>query len=261
MVCAYATDTTEEVAFMRSGLYRLFSWGFRFPTPTMFQKITSGTFLSELWESLTGLPYLRLSGEHPPPWHGEIGESPVGMDLDDFISNYGRAFEGACHAIPCSPCGSLNGGNGQDRSALILEMSETYHRFGLKQFQTRGSRQQPNHLCAQLELLCLLAFREAHAYHDDEPTRLREYLSAQKNLLQCHVLMWVPSFSRALNACAQIPFYPRLIRVASAFMRADLAWLDHSLEKLGQEKLLESCEETGRQDAVLQDSEISSPAQ
>jgi DMSO reductase family type II enzyme chaperone len=255
---AYGTDNTGEVAFMRSGLYRLLSWGFQFPTPTMFQKITSGTFLSELWTNLTALPYLRLSGEHPPAWHREIGVARVGMGLDDFISIYERTFGGGGHTISSSLCGSLNGGNGQDRASMILELNEYYCRFGLKQFQPRGSRRHPDHLCAQLNLLCLLAFKEAHAYHEDEPTQLREYLSAQKNFLQCHVLMWVPSFSRALDASAQIPFYPRLIRVASGYMRADLAWLDLRLAKLGSQEPLPGFGEGLGHTRVSQDDRITS---
>ena len=45
----------------------------------------------------------------------------------------------------------------------MLEVSEFYKHFGLNMNQEEGKRELPDHLCAELEFLHFLTFKEAQA--------------------------------------------------------------------------------------------------
>jgi DMSO reductase family type II enzyme chaperone len=117
-------------------------------------------------------------------------------------------------------CPLYEGSHRGGRMKLMEELVRFYEHFGLK----AQVGDHPDHLCAELEFLHYLAFKEAAALaHGDDVADLRR---AQRDFLDRHLCRWLPRLRTRLQSAQDLPpFYNYLIDTATEFCRRDLAWL------------------------------------
>lgn len=99
----------------------------------------------------------------------------------------------------------------------MLEVSEFYNFFGLRMSQDK--REFPDHICAELEFLHFLTFKEA--LNEGMEEKLKGYLLAQKDFLELHLIQWGPEFFLKLQNSADVPFYALLAQIASQFIASE----------------------------------------
>ncbi len=201
----------ELVAAARSSLYLRLSTAFTFPTAQLMEGVASGRFAEELAAEAAALPFdLSLSGEAVSPL------SDRSLAAEELEQAYIRLFEVGPGRPPCPLYeGSHRGG----RIKIMEELVRFYEHFGLRP----QPGDQPDHLCAQLEFMHYLAFKEAAALASGGPADA--YVLAQRDFLSRRLCGWLPRLRVRLEELDAPAFYGALVRLADVFCRSDLAWL------------------------------------
>jgi len=203
----------ELAAAARSALYRRLAEAFGFPAEATLEAIASGQFRSELLAEAAALPF-KL------PVEGEARAALAGGD--ELEQEYIRLFEVGPGRPPCPLYeGSHRGG----RMKIMEELVRFYEHFGLQP----DPGDQPDHLCAELEFMHYLAFKEAAALSRRGPAGA--FRLAQRDFLERHLCRWLPRLRLRLETLEPPPFYKALAGVAEAFAAADLAAIKRSRAK------------------------------
>ena len=217
-------------AFIRSNLYKLLSIGFRFPTPRLFKTFQNGEFLDELMYHISSIPGLNTLILERSPMAGREKDAMKGMTLAEFEIKFTRTFDAGTPIPLCSPyeghyCD-------KPRSMVMLEVSEFYNFFGLHMSQEEGKREFPDHICAELEFLHFLTFKEALGEGKGE--KLKGYLLAQKDFLERHLVQWIPKFCLKLQDSASLPFYAWLAQITSRFISFEFELITANLDEFNE---------------------------
>ena len=202
-------STQEELAAAaRSAVYRCLAEAFAFPTPELSDAVASGRFSNELLDASAELPF-------PPPGIESMQALP-GMTRDDLAGEYIRLFDVGPGGPPCP---LYEGSHRRGRPKIMEELVRFYEHFGLR--HQEGDL--PDHLCAELEFMHFLAFKQAAALStgaDPEPCRL-----AQRDFLNRHLNRWLPRLRARLEQLQPPPFYLWLVRLAEEICHQDAAYL------------------------------------
>lgn len=204
----------------RSTVYKLLSLAFRYPTPEYFEGYRQGEFMSTLWENLSALPYLKELVDEELGTKDKVHKGLEGIAFEDFEVGYAQTFDVGAPEPPCPPYEGVYRQE-VERTGLLIEVAEFYKHFGLGMSKEEGNRELPDHLCAELEFLHFLAFKEAQAMEENTPDLLKGYVLAQKDFLERHIISWLPGFSEKLESSAAVPFFGETARIASKFTRMD----------------------------------------
>lgn len=212
---------------IRSNIYKLLSRGFHYPTPEAFRTFKDGEFLAELLANIIALPYKNLV-EHALQIE-VVQDGLAGITFNDFEAEFIRTFDTGAPLPPSPPYEGFY--RGEPRTAVLLAVSEFYRHFGLLMNREEGKREYPDHLCAELEFLHFLTFKEAQSVEDDNTEFLKGYRLAQNDFLKHHLIQWVPKFHDRLESSARFPFYTRLAWLTSVFLAQDMELVTANLEK------------------------------
>jgi len=197
----------ELAAAARSAFYRRLAEAFAFPAEATLGAIASGQFLSELLAEAAALPFELAVAE-------ETRTALTGGD--ELEQEYIRLFEVGPGRPPCPLYeGSHRGG----RMKIMEELVRFYEHFGLQP----DPGDQPDHLCAELEFMHYLAFKEAAALSKGGPAQA--FVLAQRDFLDRHLCRWLPRLRQRLETLQPPPFYAALTRFAEAFAAADRTFL------------------------------------
>ncbi len=82
-------------------------------------------------------------------------------------------------------------------------------------------KEAPDHICAELEFMHLLVGEALEAVCAVDAERLAESVRRQRNFLQRHLGVWVPTFAAKIVEHARTDFYRRLAALADAFVAED----------------------------------------
>ncbi len=205
-------ESREELtAAARSALYRRLAEAFAFPTPDLVEEVASGGFLAGLI--------------------AEAAELPLELDLDAgtraALSDAARAFDGLQREYVRlfdvgpggPPCPLYEGSHRNGRMSIMEELVRFFEHFGLKPHPG----DQPDHLCAELEFMHYLAFKEAAALSRDAPAAA--FVLAQRDFLDRHLHRWLPRLRARLEGLEPPPFYRCLARLTEDMVARDLASL------------------------------------
>ncbi|NUO08939.1 MAG: molecular chaperone TorD family protein [Candidatus Brocadia sp.] len=205
---------------IRGNLYKLFSLGFRYPTPEVFKTFQDGKYLTKVWDNINLLPHLKTIQDKRSELTGIIQNSLAGISFEAFAAECIRIFDLGTPEPHCPPYEGFY--RSESRAALMLTISAFYRRFSLTMSKKEGKRELPDYLCAELEFLHFLTFKEAQAGIDGNPEFLRGYLLAQKDFLERHMIQWIPKFCDALQNSANVPFYVLIARTVFMFITCEL---------------------------------------
>lgn len=205
---------------IRSAVYGMLSLAFKYPTPGAFEGYRNGDYPAALWERISALPHLEGLVDTTAALKIKIPRDLEGIGFQDFEVGYTRNFDVGAPAPPCPPYEGIYR-KGVERTALMIEVSEFYKCFGLSMNDEEDKRELPDHLCAELEFLHFLTFKEAQAMEERTPEMLRGYVLAQKDFIERHILSWLPSFCKKLESSTKLPFFSDMARIALSFASAE----------------------------------------
>ena len=145
---------------------------------------------------------------------------PGGFDsfLNAYLAAFGHAARGSC------PLNEIEYGDIKADPLFqphrLADLAAFYRAFGLEVTDDAGERQ--DHICLELEFLCVLAAKEAYALeHQLDADQLAQCREAQKNFLREHLGRWTPAFARRLAAATQEPTLRALAEFTRAFIESE----------------------------------------
>jgi DMSO reductase family type II enzyme chaperone len=199
----------ELAAGARSAIYRQLADSFSYPTDELAARLVSGEW-SRLLSSLTPhLPFDLPAAAEPRSAGGTPHALQQGY-VSIFEVGTGRPY-----------CPLYEGSHRSGRMKLMEELVRFYEHFGLK----TQSGDHPDHICAELEFMHYLAFKEAAAHAHAEPAP--DVRRAQHDFLERHLCRWLPRVHSRLQSARDLPpFYLFAAGLADEFCRRDLAWLE-----------------------------------
>jgi DMSO reductase family type II enzyme chaperone len=208
---------TRTDPIIRSNLYKLLSIGFHYPDPEIFKTFKNGDFLDELMYNISLIP--ELNSIMPEYSHMAQHDDMKGMTQAQFEIEFTRIFDAGTPVPLCSPneCHYSR----KPGSTAMLEISDFYNFFGMRMSQEEGKREFPDHICAELEFLHFLTFREGETQREGKVEEHKGYLLAQKDFLERHLTQWIPEFCLKLQESASLPFYTLLARITSCFITSE----------------------------------------
>ena len=148
--------------------------------------------------------------------------SPDAFDsfLNAYLAAFGHAARGSC------PLNEIEYGDIKADPLFqphrLADLAAFYRAFGLEVTENAGERQ--DHLCLELEFMCVLAAKEAYAHeHQLDADQLAQCRDAQKNFLREHLGRWTPAFARRLAATTNDPALRTLAEFTRAFVESECA--------------------------------------
>jgi len=198
----------ELAAGARSYIYKLIAGSFSYPTDEFSESLASGE-----WSAL-----LATLSQHLP------FELPVAAEPLSVPAKPGALAEGYLSTFDVgigSPyCPLYEGSHRSGRMKLMEELVRFYEYFGLKP----ETGDHPDHLCAELEFMHYMTFKEAAALSHADP--VPDIRRAQRDFLDRHLCRWLPRVRSRLQGARDLPhFYLFAADLADEFCRRDLAWL------------------------------------
>jgi DMSO reductase family type II enzyme chaperone len=195
----------ELAAATRCSLYRCLATAFSFPTPELSEAFASGSFLDELLAAADALPF-------PLAVDDSLRGDPA-LAHEELQQEYIRLFEVGPGRPPCP---LYEGSHSSGRMKTLEELVRFYEHFGLRS----ETGDLPDHLCAELEFMHYLAFKEAAALStgaDSLPYRL-----AQRDFLRRHLCRWLPKLRLRLEQLKPPRLYLSLARLAEEACSRDV---------------------------------------
>ncbi len=198
-------DGPQLQAGARSACYRWLAKAFSFPDLELRTAITSGEGEESWRDAAQNLPF----------------ELPADDVEDTAVDGLEEGYIGVFEVGPGRPfCPLYEGSHRSGRMKLMEDIVRFYEHFGLR----AAPEDQPDHLCAELDFMHYMSFKEAAALaHGDSAADLKR---AQRDFLDRHLCQWLPRFLTRLESSDRAPgFYRRQAVRAVEFCRRDLAWL------------------------------------
>ncbi len=139
---------------------------------------------------------------------------------DAYVATFGHAARGGC------PLNEIEYGDIKADPLFqphrLADLAAFYRAFGLEVTEDAGERQ--DHICLELEFMCVLAAKEAYALeHQLDADQLAQCRDAQKNFLREHLGRWTPAFTRRLAAATNQPALRALAEFTRAFIESECA--------------------------------------
>lgn len=191
----------------RGTVYKLLSWGFLYPREPFLNQLVSGEYPSALVNAVQAA------------WDGcAVPEIPVDPGIvGQLPTEYISYFEVGKKQPPCAPYAGLYL-QGQQRTYVLLHLSEVYKNFGLAMAEEPNELQ--DHLAVELEFMHFLCFKEYQALEENAP-QLSGYRQAQKDFLQRHMLEWLPAFAASVKKNCRNDFYLSLTELCQRCITLD----------------------------------------
>lgn len=216
----YPSESRSPDGYDRSALYKLLSLVFRYPSRELFGAFRDGSLLTELQDRVSRICHSADGRSDRAGLPERALEELRGMTYEELEVRFVQTFDAGMPAPPCPPYEHAyqegNPGN------VMVGVSEFYKHFGLEMHQEEGKRDLPDHLCAELEFLHFLTFKEAQAERDGERDLLAGYRLAQKDFLERHLARWMETFSRKLRDASALRLYDYLGEITEVFIAGEL---------------------------------------
>jgi DMSO reductase family type II enzyme chaperone len=145
---------------------------------------------------------------------------PAAFDsfLNAYLAAFGHAARGSC------PLNEIEYGDIKADPLFqphrLADLAAFYRAFGLEVTEDAGERH--DHICLELEFMCVLAAKEAYAHERQlDSDQLAQCRDAQKKFLREHLGRWTPAFARRLAAATIDPALRALAEFTRAFVESE----------------------------------------
>ncbi len=199
---------SELAAGARSGIYRLLADSFSYPSDIFSETLASGDWYRRVCELAQHLPF-EFSGAAEPSFAAATPDALQQGYVSIFEVGTGRPY-----------CPLYEGSHRSGRMKLMEDLVRFYEHFGLR----IQPGDHPDHLCAELEFMHYMAFKEATALAHADP--VADVRRAQRDFLDRHLCRWLPRIRSRLESARDLPsFYFLAAELAEDFCRRDMEWL------------------------------------
>lgn len=149
-----------------------------------------------------------------------LGQTSLDSFTDAYIAAFGHAARGTCPPNETEYSEAIADPLFQPHR--LADLAAFYRAFGLE--VATGSGERHDHVCMELEFLCVLAAKEAYALEhrlaDEELSLCRD---AQRKFLREHLGRWTPAFTRMLAASTVDPLLRSVAELLRGFVEAECA--------------------------------------
>lgn len=213
-----------DIAVARSFIYRLIAKAFEDPTPegwaTLAASGCQASFSAAIAALSGGFPALA---DVARGFAAAFREEAFEEFHAAYLSAFGHAARGSC------PLNEIEYGDikadGLYQPHRLADLAAFYHAFGLELAAEAAERH--DHLCLELEFMCVLAGKEAYALeHQLDADELEIGREAQKKFLHEHLGRWAPAFSRRLAIQAAGTPLAAAAALLRIFLEAECARFD-----------------------------------
>ena len=189
-----------DTAIARSFLYRFLAHAYQDPTENDWAQLVemgqSRSFISAVSTLQTSSSRLAASAAS---LIGQIKADSFERFLSDYLTAFGHAARGSC------PLNEIEYGDLKADPLFqphrLADLAAFYRAFGLAVTEDADERQ--DHICLELEFMCVLAAKEAYALERQlDVEELSICRSAQTRFLREHLGRWTPAFTRRLERLA-----------------------------------------------------------
>jgi TorA maturation chaperone TorD len=150
--------------------------------------------------------------------HAAENDNPASLTPE-----FTRLFIGPFHP-PCPPYGSVY--MEKTRTLMGDSTMDTLSRYrDLGVDLDEHFKEAPDHICAELEFMCLLVYKELTGIRSGDPGRAEQMLAHQLAFLDDHLNRWIPLFTERVEAHAHTRFYKELARATTVFVAEDRHYL------------------------------------
>jgi DMSO reductase family type II enzyme chaperone len=210
---AAAVQTAIDVAVSRAFIYQYLATAYADPNREAWDWLCA----SETQESLGRAWDLSC------PDHRQVPK-PTADGFEGFhgacLAAFGHAARGNC------PMNEIEYGDIKADPLFqphrLADVAAFYRAFGLEVATEAGERQ--DHLCLELEFMCVLAAKEAYALGDPLNASGSEVCcDAEKQFLREHLGRWTPAFARRLATTTPEPVLRALADFTLAFIECECA--------------------------------------
>ena len=222
-------QTSIDLAIARSFIHRLLAKAYEDPMPATWDWLTHAQTINSLRvANVYAGQSLLTSAEALTKALRPDGFEPF---LNAYIATFGHAARGGC------PLNEIEYGDIKADPLFqphrLADLAAFYRAFGLEVTGDAGERH--DHICLELEFMCVLAAKEAYAHeHQLDADQLAQCRDAQKEFLREHLGRWTPAFTRRLAAATSEPTLSTLAEFTRAFIESECA---HFGVKPGSEEL------------------------
>jgi DMSO reductase family type II enzyme chaperone len=201
-------ELAVTVALHRSAVYRLLAAAFAYPTAPRLESLATGA--------------RAAAAESPPELQaglGRLADAAREADVAALAAQHVALFE---RQVRCSPYeGAYGPPQMAGKAALLADVAGFYRAFALQ--PADGQPEIEDHVCAELEFMSVLAFKEAWATAERHDAGLEVTRDAQRAFLRDHLGRWAPAFAARVGAAAPPGIYPVAAAVLSGWLAADCA--------------------------------------
>jgi DMSO reductase family type II enzyme chaperone len=226
-------QATIDAAVARSFLYRFLAQGFEDPTEAGWGRLIAAECQQSFQSAISCLAKESPAlAEAARAFQAKL--TPEGFEpfLGSYLTAFGHAARGQC------PLNEIEYGDLKADPLFqphrLADLAAFYRAFGLEVAADADERH--DHLCLELEFMCVLAAKEAYALeHQLDREDLALCRDAQKKFLREHLGRWTPAFARRLARLAGDCALGALANLTIAFVQAECA---RAGVALGSEELL-----------------------
>lgn len=197
---------------VRSGIYRLLSAAFLYPSEERFSFLTKGV------EEAKGLLAFLPEGEGPgiEETLEAVAASLRSLSLEALQEGYGRIF-GHLISQECPPYETQYGNTHVFQQAQRLgDLAGFYRAFGLE--VSEQAKDRLDHIAVELEFMAFLAYKEAYALEHQGEEASRICREAERAFLEGHLGRFAPLFARLLGRKAGGGYYQALAILLDRFL-------------------------------------------
>ena len=207
-----------DLAVARAFIHRFLAKAYEDPMPEDWRWLTHPQTINSLRAANAFVGQSLL-----PSAEALIGAlQPAGFDsfLNAYLAAFGHAARGSC------PLNEIEYGDIKADPLFqphrLADLAAFYRAFGLEVTADADERQ--DHICLELEFMCVLAAKEAYAHeHQLDADPLAQCRDAQKKFLREHLGRWTPAFTRRLAATTGEPTLFAIAEFTRAFIESECA--------------------------------------
>lgn len=153
------------------------------------------------------------------------------INLLDLQAEYVRLFDyrPACPSFESfflKSSGHIAYEDDNNPARMQIAIEEFYREYGIE--PAHFGEQPPDHITTELEFMYYLTFCEGEKQKTEQAGK--NYLAAQSDFMQEHLILWVPKFCEIMEKNAQLEFYRLLSTITRNFVSRDASYLYSSME-------------------------------
>ena len=136
---------------------------------------------------------------------------------------------------PCPPYGSVY--MEKNRTLMgdsTMDALTRYRELGVDLDQ--HFKEAPDHICAELEFMCLLVYKELSGIRSGDPGQVQQMLAHQQSFLSEHLIQWIPLFTDRVMEHSDSRFYTDLALSTRIFVEEDHLYLAAIAEPADQRR-------------------------